>query len=479
MSQGKCNLLKPVDCATGTFFMFSQTAQDLTREFTQADAYRVVPSTFAALEINLSAIRTIGGITVDDSLTEKTLGQIFQNYFENACTYIRSALEKDGKVWRPDYSLPILWNTLSHFGLIDIQSKGDEYQYSDNLKYIGDINIYSYNPTQDGIGYSEIYCYIPNEATSSEYPMHYIKKIFDSFPIDPGEQNIQGYEGDASATYTGLHWLLDDPNIDLHYYDFGKSYSIAGCIPDKLNYFEEIGESRSSSTPRKTLGGDPLESFDFNTIVVMYDIVSKGTDGENDKVIFHNVPLGIYFTGKPDGNGLTNTVTKFVNNEDIYNQGTSYGLRICSRFLCSPNLTKLESVETTNDDYNAVFTEALSKMSENIDLFKDISVDINRLSGELLTHLANFRNNKVNVPYLRNLNGTYYWFVNGKNTGVPANSITKEEVDAMKTQMDRIEYTLESTIREMMDEMGAWFDPIPTSYIEEAERNFRNKLGLN
>ena len=35
-------------------------------------------------------------------------------------------------------------------------------------------------------------------------------------------------------------------------------------------------------------------------------------------------------------------------------------------------------------------------------------------------HLSQFKNNKVNVPYVRQLGTKKYWFVNGKNTGAIA-----------------------------------------------------------
>ena len=53
MTQGKCNLLKPVDSLTGTFFMFSQYTQDLTKQYTQCDKWRCIPSKFAALHLNI------------------------------------------------------------------------------------------------------------------------------------------------------------------------------------------------------------------------------------------------------------------------------------------------------------------------------------------------------------------------------------------------------------------------------------------
>jgi hypothetical protein len=39
---------------------------------------------------------------------------------------------------------------------------------SPNIKYIGDINIYS-NQEVDGMSYNEIYCYIPNDAKSQRW----------------------------------------------------------------------------------------------------------------------------------------------------------------------------------------------------------------------------------------------------------------------------------------------------------------------
>lgn len=34
-------------------------------------------------------------------------------------------------------------------------------------------------------------------------------------------------------------------------------------------------------------------------------------------------------------------------------------------------------------------------------------------------HLSEFRNRRTNVPYIREVGGTPYWFVNGRNTGQP------------------------------------------------------------
>lgn len=459
---GKCNLFKPVDCTTGTFFTFSQYAQDLTREYTQADAYRCIPSKFAALNLNVQ------------DYTDKQLGQIFQNYFENACTCLRGKYSKD---WQPEATLPLVWETLEKYGLITINNESAN-PTCDNLQYIGDINIYSYVsvPTKDGVGYNEIYCYIPNSAQSTSYILHdiqYPEGTSSPWVYELGDETcISGYSADSSEmTYTGCHWLLEDDYTSgtiLKYYDEGNDgryYSPRGYVPDVLI------DQETETTIRTA------DSFDFNAILVFYDIVSKG---EEDKTLHHNIPLGIFFTGTPDNGSLTNTVTKFVNNEDIYNQGTSYGLRICSRFLCSPNLTKFEDTEVYTTDNNDDLTQVLSMMADNCTLFADLSKEINDMNDGLTTHMACFRNNKTNVPYLRQVNNAWYWFVNGKNTGVAANAVDQQDVDNILKRLDQISIYLRQTVIDIINDLQAQqaldISSIPSDVIESIVENFRDIL---
>ena len=458
---GKCNLFKPVDCTTGTFFTFSQYAQDLTREYTQADAYRCIPSKFAALDLDIQ------------DYTDKQLGQIFQNYFENACTCMRSNSQ-----WSPEATLPLLWETLEKYNLITV-NEGDN-PTCDNLKYIGDINIYSYTsvPTKDGVGYNEIYCYIPNSAQSTSYILHNTQyPIGASDPLTyviPNDvDSISGYDADdTSTTFTGCHWLLRDlgdqgETTNLEYYNEdseGRYYSCEGYIPDVLI------DQETETTIR------PDESFKFNAVLVFYDIVTKGE--EQDIPIHKNIPLGIFFSGKPESGELTNEITKFVNNEDIYNQGTSYGLRICSRFLCSPNLTKFEDTEVYTTDNNEDLAQVMSLMADNSNLFADLSKEINDMNNGLTTHMACFRNNKTNVPYLRQVNNEWYWFVNGKNTGVAANSIDQQDIDNILKRLDEISIGLEQTVEDIINEKMSEFtiSAIPDSEIDNVILDFQNIL---
>ena len=72
----KCNLLRGLT-QNGTFFMFSEYAENLTKSYVQENQYRVIPSKYAMLNLNY------GGKTA------KSVGEIFQNYYENACSCFR------------------------------------------------------------------------------------------------------------------------------------------------------------------------------------------------------------------------------------------------------------------------------------------------------------------------------------------------------------------------------------------------------
>lgn len=445
--QGKCNLLNPLDCKTGSFYMFSQYAQDLTKAYTMQDSYRCVPSKYVAFDLNT---KSRSGVEI---------GEMFQNYFENACTVIRA--EKTTN-FDPSSTLWLLFSTLEKWNLIKTTQDATTSTYhSDNIKYIGDINIYSYNPTQDGIGYSEIYCYIPNDAQSTSYDMTMrgensndkseSSSIYKFYNIDD-ERYIRGYEGDDD-TYSGLKWKLDG-DTGLSYYDIMdvnsgrlKGYWNRGIIPAALDWSEgSTDETRSQYTTRE----EEKESFQFNAVLVLYDIVNKGET--SDSTTIHNVPLGIWFSGVPQDESLTNTITKFTNNEDIYNQGTSYGLRICSRFLCAPNLTKFEDTTVSSTNDNEELTTLLSAMAENVELFNSLSKEVSDMNTTITDHMINFRSNKTNVPYLRLVNGSYYWFVNGKNTGVCVESVAKETINNLIVRVGDLEVSIVDTVTKVLNE---------------------------
>ena len=420
MIQGKCNLLKPVNNLTGTFFSFSQYAQDLTNQYVNPDSYRCLPSKYIAMDLDYSVIDG-----EDISERGEELGNIFQNYFENACTFLRANSE-----WNPEDSRTLLFQTLQKFGLMTVK-KIDNNQISEEIKHIGDINIYSYNDNEDGIGYNEIYCYIPNEAKCVNYLLNESNPSNNTTAYD--SLYICGY--DNQTPFNGLSYNVIEKKteegvekdyplyIDSYNGDF--SYAVGKFIqraaddeeePSQINTF--VPNCLESTYPSDDVQRN-YDKFNINTIVVLYDIVRKTSVG--DQIIHRNIPLGIYFTGCLDNDAgiMSNTITKYVNSGQIYNQGTSYGLRICTRFLSSPNSTEIKDISVNGSAVSEI-APVLEKMGETLIAVEDSIAESSQIQTELKTHLSQFKNNKVNVPYIRKIGDKKYWFVNGKNTGAVA-----------------------------------------------------------
>jgi uncharacterized protein (DUF4213/DUF364 family) len=435
MAQGKCSLLKPVDNLTGTFFLFSQYAQDLTKQYSNPDSYRCLPSKFIAMDLDFQNIKSEEG---NADFYAKRLGDIFQNYFENSCTFLRGKYRDN---WSPEYTRTLLFQTLEKYNMVNIEntvdSDGDSIKdlgISKNIQYIGDIDIYSYNDNKDGIGYNEIYCYISNQDKCIDYKLG-TTNIFDVYPYNGSI--ICGYEAPDNYTlYNGLSCIAQTDN---NMYTIGK-YSFNPYITtSKTNLIDTfvpciLEEKNIEDTYRTDESEKILDKFNINSIVVLYDIVSKNNDG-SEEIKYKNIPLGIYFTGTLDNDCImSNQITKYVNSEQIYNQGTSYGLRICNRFITNPFSTEIIESTVNGSSNISEIAPVLEKIGEILISSKETIKSNDDIFTLLNSHLSQFKNNKVNVPYIRALGKKKYWFVNGKNTGAVAEDETTDK-DNLKEQI--------------------------------------------
>lgn len=443
MTNNKCSLLKPVDNLTGTFFLFSQYSQDLTKQYSNSDSYRCVPSRFVAMNLDYSSLNEIE--------SAKQLGEVFQNYFENSCTFLRNKYKEENLAWNPEYTRTLLFQTLQKYDFIRITEGIDDvsevtngslsntYGYnsgiSNNIQYIGDINIYSYNDNQDGVGYNEIYCYIPNDAKCMNYQLNATSRQ-QSYTYD--SNYICGYANQES--YNNLSWnvsnYIDSDNGLTNFYGIGSYTTNLGENKNTLvpQYLTDV---ISDDQPRK-IDGKILDKFSVNAIVILYDIVSKNSD-ESQNTIYKNIPLGIYFTGKLNQQlEMENYITKYVDSGQIYNQGTSYGLRVCTRFFSNPNSTEIIETTTNGSSNISEMAPVLEKMGETLTAVEGIFEDNDKMTRMLNEHLSQFKNNKVNVPYVRQLGNKKYWFVNGKNTGAVAQYEYSSPEDIISKTIDII-----------------------------------------
>ena len=405
-----CNLFKKLDKNTGNFLMFSQYTEDLIKGLSEPD-YKVIPSKFVAMDIRYKKSDALG-YGYDLNVLVPTY---FQNYFENACSFLRGEL---GNQWNPYMSSNIFWRCMckpsseietipSIYGVIDIQEDG----VASSIKYIGDINIQSYG-IHDGMGYTELFCHIPSSAKSVECKFS-MDEVFDNSYIDD-RGKIEGWD------------KMQDEMLDI-------SIPVTSYSSDmKWNpiFLAESNKELDDS------------SFDINTILVLYDI----EDSAGEK-IYKNIPMGLYITGLINEDGsVNNSITKFVSHEDIYDTGTSYGLRICSRFGLTPQSFKVEtSIELNDEDYSAL-SEAMIHMSESqakMDLIIKELYDNSQSYKELFSI---FKNNRTNVPYIKTWNGKSFWFVNGRNTGVEVYAPTE-------IQNPLIDFASKEEVQDIIDQL--------------------------
>lgn len=412
-----CNLFKKLEKTTGTFLTFSQYTEDLTKMYTQPGQLRVTPSKFIALDIDYqkwwdNAMKK-NNEAYDGANSE--IPTILQNYFENGCAAVKDYLAKKIKDtesnevlaegWNPEYAKNIFWNTMVNYKFInDIDENNNTDNIINEIVYIGDINMQNYN-NYANIGYNEIYCHIPSEGKRIQFKMEYPK-------IDVTSHEAINHEGVLIGHKEPIEGALPMEVFTTYYYDI--AYDALNKLSDE--YITDVDD----------------KSFKFNTIVLLYDLMSNNYDGSEATIEYANIPMGIYFSGIVDETGnMTNSTIKYVSNEDAYGAGTSYGIRICNRFMTNPESDYHMDWTYDEEDYQINSTELLSEMAETMTKLNDL-IDKQHTDLKLVKDmLTEVRANRVNVPYIKEINGYNHWFVNGKYLGVkePCVSYTNDEIN--------------------------------------------------
>lgn len=359
-----CNIFNELNKPTGTFLTFSQYAESMTNT-----NQKVIPSKFVVINIH------------KENLTNNSIPKILQDYYENGVAVI-----KNKGLWKNKYSKDLFWRTMfNHF-----IENGD-------IKYIGDINIQSYEE-YGGTGYSEIYCYIPNEAKNLIYGSLIPSNSIEELDNRSNGSYIEGYEKQDLGSWGQL---TEDIRYDITLEDITvKNYD---DVTD--NWYDNLIPT----------GENKVDLYTFNTIVVLYDVIDK----TNNKVLQNNQPMGIYFTGLYDESmqEITNYVTKYISSQEIYDQGTSYGLRICTKHITASSSSIVNEIQISNDTKSEL-CYALSQMSQSQTKMDEVIDHTYNCVQNYKDLAAVFKNSKTNVPYIKLIDGKEHWFVNGRRVGL-------------------------------------------------------------
>ena len=272
----------------------------------------------------------------------ENINVFLQNYYEDACCTLR-----DKNV--TDYRKYLLG------GLIDgLIKKGFINESDINNIACEDIDLFG-DGTIDGMKYDEILCYL-NPSTTNNYSLNLDRddiKIIDKISTPENPQYIAGYSREADRI-EGIDYvsLLNNDKFPL-------------CT---------IGDPNSNSSN--------IASFEFNAIIALYDV----TLGKEDNSPIENIPLGIYIN--------PNTITKYVNNNDIYNQGTSYALRIAMRFATTyDGSIYIEDTNTYDEtrDISSLVSVA-DRLSKTIDQMFEMTRKFNDYTNATRDILTAIRN---------------------------------------------------------------------------------------
>jgi len=398
-----CNILNPISKDTGNFLLFSQYVEDLSRS-TNDSTFQVRPSKFVCMNIdstvqdNANSLTQISGVSPFTPAASETpymhyIPGYFQDIFEDGIT----ALKNHGVSVDQTYFSLNFMNCLRQLSTADVD------KLPSYIKYVGNVDSTSW-----GDGFADIILSIVSGSTAKKIsynqsiPTHSSNEELNN-EEDSGTYYIQGWKG---ATNLPISPVTKEEII------VPTGWMMPEGLPPSTSAFDAFINVQEYDPQ----GQDPIpSSFTFNTILILYDILDS-----NDNPIYSGIPMGIYFTGIGDSTGVLNPVTIYRSVESAYGAGSGWSLRICTRFSSIPygNL-KVEEISLEPGVVPESISRVLGAAAETIQTirtFADESI-YNSQGFRDLTNLV--KDGKMNVPYVREVNGVKYWFVNGRNTEVP------------------------------------------------------------
>ena len=313
-------------------------------------------------------------------------------------------------------------------------------QYRRVVKYIGEIDIVN-NVDKAGEAYTELYINVPTEVGRT--PTILFESVSDnnyqpSLKIQGKDEFILGrnaatihpqgldilawydydqpLQGPGPAGYTdpNANWMdestppsttdayfteptsfisvLND-NIIKYPADYGNpsGYNGSAYVRSQLdgisvdfnpNDYQQIATDAAISTIPQFNGTDLAESFEFNAVLVYYDMVDL-SNSANTTTNLYGLLLLDNVTPTTDG-GFIQRYPKFKPNVVTGQNGNSYGFKINLRFDASPGTS---GIDTIVNDYNTfsmgLFSDASVQLQSSAQIFQRQQVEIANLELRL------------------------------------------------------------------------------------------------
>ncbi len=313
-------------------------------------------------------------------------------------------------------------------------------QYRRVVKYIGEIDIVN-NVDKAGEAYTELYINVPTEVGRT--PTILFESISDnnyqpSLKIQGKDEFILGrnaatihpqgldilawydydqpLQGPGPAGYTdpNANWMNEstppsttdayfteptsfisvlNDNIIKYPADYGNpsGYNGSAYVRSQLdgisvdfnpNDYQQIATDAAISTIPQFNGTDLAESFEFNAVLVYYDMVDL-SNSANTTTNLYGLLLLDNVTPTTDG-GFIQRYPKFKPNVVTGQNGNSYGFKINLRFDASPGTS---GIDTIVNDYNTfsmgLFSDASAQLQSSAQIFQRQQVEIANLELRL------------------------------------------------------------------------------------------------
>lgn len=313
-------------------------------------------------------------------------------------------------------------------------------QYRRVVKYIGEIDIVN-NVDKAGEAYTELYINVPTEVGNT--PTVLFDSIEDNnyqpglkiqgeneYVLGRGTSTVhpqglstfafydydQALEGPGPAGYTdpNANWMnettppsttdayftepntfTDASNIDIRKYpaDYNSPAGFSGVayrrskldgisVDFTANDYEQITSNQTISTIPQFNGTDLSGNFEFNAVLVYYDLQDV-SNTSNTATNLYGILLLDNITPTTDG-GFIQRYPKFKPNKVTGQNGNSYGFKINLRFDASPGTT---GIDTIINDYNTfsmgLFSEATAQLQESARIFERQQIEISSIDQRL------------------------------------------------------------------------------------------------
>ena len=130
----------------------------------------------------------------------------------------------------------------------------------------------------------------------------------------------------------------------------------------------------------------------------------------------------------------------------------------------------MSTTDITTDENYVNFCQLMTGMNENLSLMRDIVKSANDTTQQYKDMLSIIKNNRTNVPYVKNINGDDCWFVNGRfvsKVDEEIGSCLELTADDINNYMNGVEMDtnrcIEVTPEELAEKLGINIEDTPDS----------------